>query len=119
MARLIHNTVSPTVSVKMIIHFEDNTSAEKMVNVGDEVENLRYIDNEELKEANGIVTKIGLLTKKVTGVKLTKPVDYFAKDTELKTVTVDSSEHYASNIIAFPAREIVEDEGVVVPDTEE
>lgn len=112
MARLINNSVNPETAIKMVIHFEDGTSSEKLIRINDEVENLRYIENEELKEVSGIVDKIGTNVTKVTGVKPYKVEDYFAKDVAFRTITVDASEHFDSQLVSFPVREIVEDEGI-------
>lgn len=113
MARLINNTVSTETALKMITHFEDNSSIEKMIRVNDEVENLRYIENEELKVISGKVDKIGTNITKVTGVNLNKPVDNFAKDVKFRNMTVDASEHWDSVLESFPIIEIVEDEGTI------
>ena len=113
MARLINNTVSTETALKMITHFEDNSSIEKMIRVNDEVENLRYIENEELKVISGKVDKIGTNITKVTGVNLNKPVDNFAKDVKFRNITVDASEHWDSVLESFPVIEIVEDEGTI------
>lgn len=113
MARLVNNSVTPETAVKMIIHFEDNTSSEKLIRINDEVENLRYIENEELKSVSGIVDKIGTNITKVTGVKLDAVVDNFAKDVNFRHMTVDASEHFDSQLISFPVKEIVEDEGTL------
>ena len=113
MARLVSNSAAPETAVKMIIHFEDNTSSEKLIRINDTVENLRYIENEELKVISGVVDKIGTNITKVTGVKLNKVVDNFAKDVKFRHMTVDASEHFDSQLISFPVKEIVEDEGTV------
>lgn len=113
MARLINNTVSTETALKMITHFEDNSSVERMIRVGDNVENLRYIEDEELKVISGSVEKIGTNIRKVTTVKLTDPKDNFASDVSFRHITIDCSEHWASNLVAFPVIEIVEDEGTV------
>lgn len=113
MARLINNSVAPETAVKLIIHFEDNSSAEKLIRINDEVENLRYIENEELKVVSGVVEKIGTNVTKVTSVRLNAVVDNFAKDVKFRNVTVDASEHFDSQLITFPVKEIVEDEGTV------
>lgn len=111
MARLINNTVSTETAIKMITHFEDNSSVEKMLRVGDEVSDLRYIQDEELYMVSGIINKIGTRITKVTSVKTKKPTDNFAKDVAFKNMVVDSSEHYASNLVSVPITEIVEDSG--------
>ena len=106
MARLVSNSAAPETAVKMIIHFEDNTSSEKLIRINDTVENLRYIENEELKVISGVVDKIGTNITKVTGVKLNKVVDNFAKDVKFRHMTVDASEHFDSQLISFPVKEI-------------
>lgn len=113
MARLINNTVSTETALKMITHFIDNSSVERIIRVNDTVEDLRYIENEELKTISGIVSKIGTNIKKVTPVKLNSPVDNFAKDVVFRRMTIDCSEHWISRLVSFPAIEIVEDQGIV------
>lgn len=113
MARLIKDTVTADICAKIITRFANGTSTEKLIKVGDIVENLRYVKNEEICTITGKVVKITTTINKVSMVNLNKPEDYFTKDVILKSIVVDASEQYESKVVAITAREIIEDEGVV------
>ena len=112
MARLINNSVSPLVCAKIVTNLEDGSKLTKILRVGDMVENLRYIVNDEMKSVTGRITAITTTITRVSSVNSKNVVDYFTKDVQLKSIIVDTSEQYYSNIITVPAKEIVEDEGV-------
>ena len=112
MARMIKNTEAQDISCKVITRFSNGTSSTKKISVGDVVEGLRYVANGEVISVTGKVTAITTTISKATKVDTKNPVDYFATDVVVKTITIDASEQYESKIVNVPAKEIVEDEGV-------
>lgn len=112
MARLVNNSVNPLICARIVTKFADGTSTEKLLKVGDMVENLRYVVNDEIKTVSGRISNITTTIKNVTAVNLKNVNDYFAKDVQLKSIIVDCSEQYYSKVVTVPAKEIIEDEGV-------
>lgn len=112
MARVVKNTDAQVISCQVITTFQNGTTSTKSLKVGDIVEGLRYIENSELKSVTGKLTKININIKTVTKVDLNNVKDYFSNDVEVKSLVIDASEQYQSNVITVNAREIVEDEGV-------
>ena len=113
MARMIKNTEKQIISCFVVTKFTDGTESEKQINVGDIVEGLRYVVNEEVVSLTGKVKSISTSISSVTAVNKADPQDYFSKDVIVKSITIDCSEQYESNVVVVPAREIVEDEGVL------
>lgn len=112
MARLIHNTVTQLNKLEIIVIHDDDSTESMFFLKDDFVENLRYIQNEELKTVTGNVANVTISASGVTPVDKKHPVDYFSKDCKPVSISIDASEQYHSNIVTIPAREIVENEGV-------
>jgi hypothetical protein len=113
MARLVKTVEAQVITANMITKFKDGSETVKVLKEGDIVTDLRYIENEEVKKVTGKITAINVVCQKVTAVNPKEPVDYFAKDVEVKTIVVDASTEYESNVVTVVAKEIVEDEGVL------
>lgn len=113
MARIVKNSDASIISCLIITKFKDGTESTRELKVDDVVENLRYIKNEEIVTISGRISAINTSITKVTSVDINDPKDYFDTDVTVKSIAIDSSEHYQSKITIVPAMEIIEDEGVV------
>ena len=112
MARMIKNTKKQFISFNIITEFKDGTTSSKTFKVGDVVENLRYVVGDKVEKVTGRISSIKISVKETSFVDLANPENYFSDDVALEAIVVDCSEHYESNVVVVPAREIVEDEGV-------
>ena len=111
MARVINKTFNVDFFANVRTTKADGSTLVRTFKVGDVVENLRYIENEELKTISGRVTNI--ICKDVSKTLVSSnPVDTFSKDVIITRIVIDASKEYESSIINVNAREIVEDEGV-------
>lgn len=113
MARVVSITSRQVVSLSIITRFEDGTNATKVINVGDTVEGLRYIENGEIKTVTGVVDAFNYRARSSTISSGKNAKDTFGKDVKVTSIVVDASEQYDSNVITVPVPEIIEDEGVV------
>jgi len=111
MARVVKIVSNSSVLLNIVTSFEDGSMSVKTIGIGDTVENLRYIENEEVKVVTGVVKDI-VYTSVTPNTSKANPTDTFASDMKVSTVVIDASEQYQSNVINVPVMEIVEDEGV-------
>ena len=108
MARMIKSTRSMTLGAKLSTVFQDATVADHELKIGDVIENLRYVDNEEIVVVSGKITDIKYtMASKLTWNKK-NPADTLAKDMTLESITIDASSQYESKIVTVPVKEIVE-----------
>lgn len=112
MARVVRTDITQIINAVMTTTFTSGTKENIVFKVGDVVNSLRYVENNEIKEVTGRISEIKYYCKKVTSVKNASPVDYFAKDVELTYIIVDSSTEFESKITKVLAREILEFEGI-------
>lgn len=112
MARLIKTSVTWDVYAKVTTAFEDGTKSTKTYKKEDLVTDLRYVESEAVHKATGRISDIVTACTKVTRFDVKNPVDYFSDDVKIKSVVVDASSEYHSNVLSIPGMEIVEDEGV-------
>jgi hypothetical protein len=112
MARVVKIRPNSNIWLNVITMFEDGSTSVKTIKVGDTVENLRYIENEELQSVTGVVKEINYEILATNSNKV-NPTYTLPKDIKFTTLVVDASKEYHSNIINIPIREIVEDEGVL------
>ena len=113
MARVVKNTEKQVVGCDVITKFKNGTEQIKHILPGDIVEGLRYIENETLKSVTGRVVSINTAVSKITKITTINPKDYFATDVVVKSLLIDCSDQYFSKTVTVPAREIVEDEGIL------
>lgn len=111
MARVVSRKMMPKVTASIITDFEDGTSSVKIISIGD-MTSIRYVEDEEIKVANGRVGKIGLLANTITPVNIKKPVDNFNKDVRIGSIEIDASQEYHSDIHSINGMEVIEDVGV-------
>lgn len=112
MARLVKVVEGQSITCKVTTRFKDGTYSEKLLSVGDVVENLRYVEKEAVHTVTGRITAINTTCTAVTNVDLNDPKDYFSQDVIPSVIQIDASKQYESNLVNVTAREIVEDEGV-------
>lgn len=112
LARLVKTVEGQIVKCQITTYFEDGGESIKIIGVDDIVEDLRYVEDEEVKVVTGRVAAINTVCSNVTRVSVSDPQDYFSRDVVASTIQVDASDQYRSELVTVPAREIVEDEGV-------
>jgi len=112
MARVVDIDVYKNVVGRMVTSFSDGSFQDYIIKAGDNIEGLRYVENEEVKSVTGRITAVRCSCQKVTRVNVNAPVDYFEDDVRIVDIVVDASSEYQSKIITIPAREIVEFAGV-------
>lgn len=108
MARIVKTEVKQRISALMTTNFIDGSFSEYLLNEGDEVESLRYVENQEVKTISGKIIAINYICNKVTYNSEANPKDYFTDDVRLTRICIDSSEHYYSDIKYVDPKEIVE-----------
>ncbi len=55
MARVVSVASKQIISCSIITRFADGTDTRRVIRVGDTVENLRYVENGEVKTVTGVV----------------------------------------------------------------
>lgn len=115
MARIVNSSTAPKLSLVIQTVLQNGSVLKKRLNPGDIVENLRYVENGEIKT----VTKgrmIEVSAKFQKSIRKYNNPDtlrsYFAKDVLPDVLYIDCSEQYHSDIREIPVREIIEDNGV-------
>ena len=111
MARIIRNEFKPKITLHINTIMDGDNIITRIINVGDVVENLRYVLNGEIQTITGKVVAINFKNKNVkrSYVDITRLRSYFAEDVIAESIVVDASEQYASNVVTIPCREIIED----------
>lgn len=112
MARVVDIDVTKNVVGLMRTTHTDDSFEDFIIQAGNNIEGLRYVENEEVKTVSGRITAVRCSCQKVTRVNVNSPVDYFANDVKIVDIVIDASSEYQSKIITIPAREIVEFAGV-------
>lgn len=108
MARLVKSSKDIKLGIALSTIFEDGTKRDRFFKVGDVVENLRYVENEEIVTVSGRITEINYtMATKITWNK-NKPANTLINDMTITYLTIDASSEYNSNIVTVPALEIVE-----------
>ena len=116
MARLVKTSVSSEIFCDIVTTFEDESMEVRQIKAGDILEDpgLRYVYNGAVRTVNGRVTSISTnMVSKLAKIDLKNPVDNFTKDCYVTNIGMDCSEQYVSKLIQVPAKEVVENEGVV------
>lgn len=114
MARLVSTDVVQDLFATIMTHHTDGSNDERVMRVGDVVENLRYVENNAIQKVTGRVKAFSVFVKRYAKVSSNNKdiEDTFSNDVELNSITLDCSTEYNSNVITIDAREIIEDEGV-------
>ena len=113
MARVVSVKSNQIISLNVVTKFEDGTSSTKVIKVGDVVENLRYIEDGEVKTVSGNVDSFTYGTINTSVVKYNSNAkNTFGRDVKVFAIVVDASELYDSKVVTVPVNEIVEDEGL-------
>ena len=114
MARLVKTTVTSDILCNVVTSFEDGSSDTRQIKAGDILEDgIRYVQSNQTKTVVGRVTVIGtVMPSKPSNINLNDPVDNFANDVKIGSITVDKSEQYKASTVSVPGREVVENEGV-------
>lgn len=113
MARLISRSIKNTITLHVDTIHVDGSVDKKEIRVGDIVEGLRYVENNEVVSVSGKVISFTMSTMKYSG-KYTDitATDDFADRIKIQKINIDASDQYESKIISVNPFEIVEDEGV-------
>ena len=111
MSTLISTEISQDLYTIIETTHTDNTVDKAEYHIGDLVENLRYIEKEEIKTITGKIKAFNINIKKYAKVSslITRyQEDTFSDDVELISIVIDASSHYRSNLVTVTAKEIVE-----------
>lgn len=111
MARIVKNTENVLLSCNIITKYSDGTSSTLNIKEEDEVTDLRYRVGELIIPISGRVSAINFTCPKITRVNLNKPLDNFSKDVKIKSIVIDKSEDYESDVVAIPAEDLMGEEG--------
>ena len=111
MARLINTTMVQNLYVNVKTIFTNETYSERKFTIDDMVEDLRYAENGEIKTITGRVASINYTMKAQLKWNSRNPSDTLAEDMTLKSITIDVSDQYHSNLVTVPCKEILEDQG--------
>lgn len=112
MARVVKSSKEQVITCHIITKLTSGEELERVVNRGDIIENLRYLEKGNIKTVTGRVVDFTYETK-TTLVDMYNPEDYFATDVRIKTIIIDASKEYISNVVEVDTKEIIEDEEVL------
>lgn len=117
MARIVNSVFTPNLVLNVSIIKKDGTIESNQFRVNDEVTNLRYVSDKQIKKATGRVAEI---TYNFSNSKLkryynniSKLKSWFKYDVKAENIIVDGSTEKHSNLISIPIRELLEDDGVL------
>ena len=108
MARMIKSVKEAIIGLELSTVFENGNVASRTYNIGDEVENLRYVENHEIKVVSGRITAINYSVASRSSWNRNRPTNTLANDITLTELVIDNSEHYHSSTVTIPVTEIVE-----------
>ena len=111
MSRLVDLNITQNIAAKIVVRFSSGSINETILNVGDVIEGLRWVEDEEVKSITGRVSKIHTACLSVTKVNVNSPKDNFNKDVRVTSIVVDYSTEYESKLVTVDAKEVVEFEG--------
>jgi hypothetical protein len=111
MARIVKNTENVLLSCNIITKYSDGTSSTLNIKEEDEVTDLRFRVGELIIPISGRVSAINFTCPKITRVNLNKPLDNFSKDVKIKSIVIDKSEDYESDVVTIPAEDLMGEEG--------
>ena len=110
LARMFKSTVDIVYGVNLTTVFEDSENT-RSYKVGDVIEGLRYINNEEIEKVSGRLKSVGFSTPSTLNFNPADPKDTLSQDMLLKTLNLDASEQYNAKSVAVPVHEVVEFDG--------
>lgn len=106
MARLIKNVMTGTLGVELSTVFEDSTKEVRRFKVGDTVENLRYVNNEEIVTITGKIINITYSMTSNLKWDPEYPTDSLADDMTLSNIIIKPED--ATDNVAVPLIEVLE-----------
>lgn len=112
MARVVSRTVDSIVKLHVDTIKTDGSALEKVLSVGDIVENLRYVKDRAICSATGKITNFIMQSLRYSTKYKADSKDDIDKRLLIEDVVVDASKQYASDIPVIFATDILEDEGV-------
>lgn len=110
MARLIKSKHNVERYVTLSTVYSDH-QVDRRFTANDIVENLRYVDNGEIKIVSGRINAIGYTVKDPISFDPKNPKDTLTDDMVLTNLVIDNSEQYKASNVVVPLREIVEFDG--------
>ena len=115
MARIVETHVEPIVSLVIQTLMTDGSVTSIKLHEDDMVNNLRYIEDGDIKSVTGKVRNLNYTRKNTNRVynDIKKVRSYFSDDTTTEKIDIDCSKEFESVIVPVPTREIVENEGVL------
>ena len=114
MARIVTSSYEPILGINIITTLADGTKSVKEYHIDDMIENLRYIENEEIKVISGRISKINYVNSLFDHSygDIATIRSFFADDVKGTTMVIDKSTDYHSDLVEVPINEIIEDAGV-------
>lgn len=106
MARLIKNVMTGTLGVELSTVFEDSTKEVRRFKVGDIVENLRYVNNEEIVTVTGKIVNITYSMTSNLKWDPEHPTDSLAEDMTLSNIIIKPE--ISDDTVAVPLIEVLE-----------
>lgn len=114
MARIVKSEFAPIIECVIRTHFENGTTEDKVLKTDEIVENMRYVENGEIKEVTGrvsnIITSSPKSSRKYSNVSKLK--SYFRYDNPITYIEIDKSLPNHSDVVKISAGEIIEDSPV-------
>lgn len=114
MARLLKSEATFNLTFVIQTFKPDGSIDEKCYADGDMIENLRYVENSEVKTVSGKLRSINYTytptIHRYNSISTAR--SYFSDDVRVKSIVIDCSEQYESKLITIPCNEIIEDSGV-------
>ena len=108
MARMIKSVKEAIIGLELSTVFENGDVTSRIYKVGDEVENLRYVEDQEIKVVSGRITAIKYSTASRATWNRNRPTNTLVNDITLTELVIDNSEHYQASTVTVPMTEIVE-----------
>lgn len=114
MARNVNTTIVPVITLHVLTRKKDESVVEKLINIEDMVENLRYAGDGKNNKITGRIADIAFKVAKTKRLytSVTKAKSWFKYDVTPTDIFVDASTEYHSNVKEIPVRELLEDIGV-------
>ena len=101
MKKLVKTTTYVSIGAKVINYLASGGTEQIIINNGDVVTDLKYIDNEEVKTITGKVVDIGtIFYRESTGRKNTNSL--LTKDAKISSITIDASKKQEACVVQIP-----------------
>ena len=112
MARLVKSFWDYKLAFTLQTVFNDDSYSNVVMNIGDMVNDIRYIEDGEVKTVSGVLRNISYKINTTAAKRKYTALDglksYFAEDVVPTSITIDASTEYHSNLYEIPCMELIE-----------